>query len=154
MPERKNGWSGSELDPLADILRLQERMNRLFSQSLVRDGATARPLSSRAWTPLADVIETPEAYVLAVELAGIDEHLIEVVAESDGLVLRGERCLDAQRPGVFYRMERAYGRFERRFRFADAVDPKAVRGELEDGLLRLTVPKLRRRIGPARSPRA
>ena len=142
------------MDPLSDILRLQERMNRLFSQSLARDTSPARTLSTRAWAPLADVIETPETYVLAVELAGIDEHLIEVVAESDGLLLRGERCLDAQRPGVFYRMERSYGRFERRFRFADAVDPKAVHGAFEDGLLRLTVPKLRRRISPARSPKS
>lgn len=138
------------MDPLGDILRLQERMNRLFSDSLAREGSAARLVSSRSWTPAADVVETPEAYVLAVELAGIEERLIEVVAETDGLLLRGERRLDAQRPGVFYRMERAYGRFERRFHFSEAVDPQAVRGELEDGLLRLTVPKLRRRIGQAR----
>jgi HSP20 family protein len=150
MPGRKEGWPGGEPDPLGDILRLQERMNRLFSQSLARETAPVRTLASRTWAPLADVVETPDAYVIAVELAGIAERLIEVVAESDGLLLRGERRLEAERLGAFYRMERSYGRFERRFDFSETVDPKAVRGELEDGLLRLTVPKLRRRLGTAR----
>jgi HSP20 family protein len=151
MPGRKDGWSGSEPDPLADILRLQERMNRLFSESLARNVGQARRLESRAWAPAADVVETPDAYLLAVELAGIEEEHVELVAESDGLLLRGERPIDAVRPHAFYRMERAYGRLERHFRFSEPVDPERVRGEFQDGLLRLTVPKLRRRIGPARS---
>jgi len=148
MSGHRDGWLG-EPDPIADILRLQERMNRLFSHSLARDPGTLRRLV-RPWSPPADVVETPDAYLLVVELAGIPEELIEVVADTDRLVLRGQRELEGSRPEAFHRMERAYGRFERAFQFSEPVDPDGVRGQFRDGLLRLTVPKIRRRIGPTR----
>lgn len=133
-------------DPLSDLLTLQERMNRIFEESLSRSRLPDEVLSSGAWTPLADVYETPEAFVVQVELPGLGSDDVEVEVGEDGLVLRGERRTTSQaRPEAFHRMERSYGAFSRSFRFTARVDASRVSAVFRDGLLRLELPKLRSR---------
>jgi HSP20 family protein len=133
-------------DPLSDLLTLQERMNRLFEESLSRSRLADEALSTGAWVPLADVYETPEGFVVQVELAGLGPEDVEVQLDGEGLVLRGERRMTSQaRPEAFHRMERSYGAFTRSFRFTAEVDPERVTAHFHDGLLRLDVPKARSR---------
>lgn len=131
----------SDLDPLRDILSLQERMNRLFEESLLR-GRELKPANAgAAWTPTVDVYETAEAFVLLAELAGVNEDDVTVTVEGDEVRLRGERRLDGPRPESFERLERSSGTFARTFRFEQEVDPDRVTAEFTDGLLRLEVRK-------------
>ncbi len=133
-------------DPLQELLDLQERMNRLFDETLTREGIDEPPLLHGSWVPLADVIETAEAYVLEVEVPGLGRDDVVVQAQGDELVVRGERRPDlSARPESFLRLERRYGPFARGFRFSQDVDPGQIQAEFEDGLLRLVVPKARPR---------
>ena len=92
--------------------------------------------------PPADVVETPDAYLVEIELPGLGKDEIVIQAHGDELVVRGERRLDpAGRPASFHRLERRYGPFARTFRFAEEVDPDRIAAAFEDGLLRLDVPK-------------
>jgi HSP20 family protein len=130
-------------DPLRDILGLQERMNRLFEESLLR-GRELKPAgAAAAWIPAADVYETADAFVILAELPGVHEDDVEVAVDGDELRLRGERRLPGPRPESFERLERSYGPFARTFRFAQDVDPDRVTAQFEDGLLRLEVRKSR-----------
>lgn len=128
-------------DPLRDILQLQERMNRLFEESLLRERQPKPEAAGAAWAPLADVYETADAFVILAELPGVSEDDVEITVEGDELRLRGERHLPGPRPESFERLERSYGSFARSFRFAQDVDPDRVRAEFQDGLLRLEVRK-------------
>jgi HSP20 family protein len=140
-------------DPLQELLDLQERMNRLFDETLSRERLDEPSLLQGAWVPLADVIETPEAYVLEVELPGLGKEDVVIQAQGDELVVRGERRPDLSgRPESFHRLERRYGPFSRAFRFSEEVDPDAITASFEDGLLRLEVPKMPRGVG-AEPPR-
>jgi HSP20 family protein len=131
-------------DPLRDLLNLQERMNRLFEDSLASVRHPSGLLSSTGWTPLADVYETPEAFVVQVDLPGLREDDLEIHVDGDQLVLRGERRpLEKARPESFHRMERSYGAFTRTFQLTSEVDPDRVSAQFRDGLLRLELPKLR-----------
>lgn len=131
-------------DPLLDLLTLQERMNRLFDESLTRTRGHEAAFESGSWTPLADVYETPEAFVLQVELPGVDEEDVEVHVETDKVTLRGERRpFGSGRPESYQRMERSYGAFSRTFMLPGEVDPARAAAQFKDGLLRLEVPKLR-----------
>jgi HSP20 family protein len=133
-------------DPLQELLDLQEKMNRLFDETLTRDGLDEPSLLHGSWMPLADVVETPDAYLVEIELAGLGKDDIVIQAHGDELVVRGERRLDpAGRPESFHRLERRYGPFARTFRFAEEVDPDRIAATFEDGLLRLDVPKARAR---------
>jgi HSP20 family protein len=127
-------------DPLQDLLSLQERMNRLFEVSLAHLDQAVLPTG--AWTPPSDVLETRDTFLVQVELPGIPREQIEIRAEADALVVRGERRVEARtRPESFYRMERSYGPFSRTFRLPAPTDPAGVVTELRDGLLRIEIPK-------------
>ncbi|MCL4819983.1 MAG: Hsp20/alpha crystallin family protein [Vicinamibacteria bacterium] len=132
-------------DPLRDLLTLQERMNRLFEQSLARLDA---PVPDYAhFSPAADVFETAEGYVVELELPGVRDEDVEIVADEHRLFVRGvRRQLEGLRPDGFHRVERAHGAFNRHFEFAAAIDPDAVRATFEDGVLRVELP--RRGRGP------
>ena len=129
-------------DPLKELLDLQERMNRLFDETLGRERLDEPSLLQGAWVPLADVVETPEAYVLEVELPGLGKDDVVIQAQGDELLVRGERRPDVgSRPDSFHRVERRYGPFSRAFHFSEEVDPDRIKADFEDGLLRLQVPK-------------
>ena len=133
-------------DPLQELLDLQERMNRLFDETLTRERLDEPSLLHGTWVPLADVVETPEGYVVEVELPGLGREDVVIQAQGDELVVRGERRPDAaSRPESFHRLERRYGPFARAFRFSEEVDPDRIEAQFDDGLLRLSVPKARPR---------
>jgi HSP20 family protein len=133
-------------DPLEELLDLQERMNRLFDETLTRERLDEPSLLQGTWVPLADVVEGPEAYVVEVELPGLGKEDVVVQAQGDELLDRGERRPDAgSRPDSFHRVERRYGPFSRSFRFSEEVDPDRITADFQDGLLRLQVPKAQAR---------
>ena len=132
-------------DPLQELLDLQERMNRLFDETLTRERLDEPALLQGTWAPLADVVETAEAYLVELELPGLDRDDVLIQAQGDELVVRGERRPAVTGAPVFHRLERHYGPFARGFRFAEEVDPDRIKAEFSDGLLRLEVPKVRAR---------
>jgi HSP20 family protein len=131
-------------DPLKELLDLQERMNRLFDETLGRERLEEPAVLQGAWVPVADVFETPDSYIVEIELPGLGKDEIEIQAQGDELVVRGERRANrTARPDVFHRLERRHGPFARGFRFPEEVEPDRVGAEFADGLLRLSVPKAR-----------
>jgi HSP20 family protein len=133
-------------DPLTELLDLQERMNRLFDETLGRERLEQPAVVHGAWVPVADVFETPDTYFVEIELPGLGKDEIEIQAQGDELVVRGERrSCQTSRPEVFHRLERRHGPFARGFRFPEEVEPDRVSTEFADGLLRLSVPKARAR---------
>jgi HSP20 family protein len=132
-------------DPLRELLDLQERMNRLFEQTLGRERFEEPALLAGSWVPLADVHETADTYVVEVELPGLARDAIEVQAQGGELLVRGERRPAGARPDSFHRLERRHGRFSRVFRFEQPVDCARITAELREGVLRLEVPKTRPR---------
>ena len=134
-------------DPLRELLDLQERMNRLFDETLTRERLDEPALLQGTWAPLADVVETADAYQVELELPGLDRDDVVIQVQGDELVVRGERKPASTGAAVFHRLERRYGPFARGFRFAEEVDPDRIKAEFNDGLLRLEVPKVRPRGG-------
>lgn len=129
-------------DPLQELLELQERMNRLFEQTLGRDRLEDPPSLHGSWLPLADVVEQAEAYVIELELPGLAREDLTVQAHDDEVVVRGERrSAVAGRPDAFHRLERRHGPFARSFRFPEGIDPGGISAELHEGVLRVSVPK-------------
>jgi HSP20 family protein len=117
-------------DPLRDLLALQQRLDR----------STAG--DPPGWTPPVDVYETPEEYVLTAEVPGLSRDHIDIRFEDGHLQLRGERTAAATPCEQFHRIERGHGAFSRAFSMPEAVDADAIRAELHDGVLTITVPKI------------
>jgi len=127
-------------DPLKELLDLQERMNRLFEETLGgnldENGAVAA-----AWIPAADVYDKGDAYVLELDLPGLSRDDVDIQVKDRELTVRGERHPLGGRSATFHRLERRYGPFLRSFRFEVDIDADEIEATIVDGLLRLDVPK-------------
>ncbi|MFQ5720406.1 MAG: Hsp20/alpha crystallin family protein [Acidobacteriota bacterium] len=131
----------SRWDPFEDLTRIQERMNRMFEDSL---GRTRGDLSGETgrWVPAVDIYETPERVVLLADLPGVEQDDIELRIENNTLVLSGERRMkkDVNHEN-YHRVERGHGTFHRSFTLPTTIDQHAVRAEHRQGILEVSLPK-------------
>lgn len=122
-----------------------------FGEGLL--GEWLRPMAERLghdrWQPPADVYETEKAIIVRLELAGVSPSDVQVSVDGDVLRIRGRREpsveADAQR---LHQMEISFGPFERALRIGIPFDRGRVSAQIEDGFLRVTLPK--RSVGPRR----
>ena len=99
-------------------------------------------LQSVAWSPVVDIEETEQNYLIRVELPGLDKNKVKVVVENGVLTLSGERDLERKVEGkTFHRVERSHGTFSRSFTLPEDVDPESVVANFKDGLLEIHVAK-------------
>ena len=128
-------------DPLRDLLSIQDRMNRLFEQTLSRSRAE-EGIAASTWSPAVDIYETPETIVMKAELPGLSREDIEIHIRENTLTLRGERrfAKDVQQEN-YLRIERAYGAFQRSFTLPATIQQDKIRAVFRDGDLELTLPK-------------
>lgn len=88
------------------------------------------------WSPAADVVETPEQYVVKIEVPGFDEDDVRVTLTGENLTIRGERKEEERREEDNWHVtERRSGSFLRSFTLPGAVDQESVEAKLEDGVL-------------------
>jgi len=94
------------------------------------------------WSPTADMISTKDGYEITAELPGVSKENIKIEVGDDIITLKGEKKAESSREaeGQHYK-ERSYGSFIRRFSLPDGVDPKLVKAEFKDGVLRMHLPK-------------
>ncbi len=129
-------------DPFRDLVSLQERMNKLFEDSLARSNAADQELTSGAWTPAVDIYETPEEIVLRADLPGVGPGDVDLRIENNTLTLRGERkFLKEATEEDYHRIERSYGTFSRSFQLPGSVDQGAIKAGQRDGVLEVHMPK-------------
>jgi HSP20 family protein len=136
-------------DPLKQMLDLQERLNRLFDETLGRERLFDPPAAHGSWVPTADVVETAEEYIVEVELPGVEREDFTLHVHGDEILVRGERRPRGHaRPEAFHRVERRHGPFARAVRLPEPVDGERITAELADGVLRVAVPKARTAAEP------
>jgi HSP20 family protein len=129
-------------DPFKDLLSLQDRMNRLFDESVrnVKPGDEA--LSSAIWSPAVDIYETDDEVVVKAELPEVDQKDIDIQVENNTITLRGERKFNKEtKKENFHRIERAYGSFSRSFTLPGVIDQEKIRADYKDGILKISMPK-------------
>ncbi len=95
------------------------------------------------WQPAIDVFETESAVVVRFEIAGVRKENLRVTVDADFLRVSGIRKPKAEE-GVrrLHQMEIAFGPFERALQIEIPFDSGLVSAHLEDGFLRITLPKL------------
>ena len=99
-------------------------------------------LHTVAWSPVVDIEETEQNYLIRVELPGLDKDKVKVVVENGVLTLSGERDLERKVEGkTFHRVERSHGTFSRSFTLPEDVDSESVVANFKDGLLEIHVAK-------------
>ncbi len=129
-------------DPFRDLLSLQERMNKLFEESLLQTGKERQEISIAGWSPSVDVMESDEEIILKAELPGIELKDVEVLINDNILTLRGERKFEKEeKKENYHRIERSYGAFQRSFTLPATVEQDKVKAKMKDGILEVRLPK-------------
>lgn len=99
-------------------------------------GSSKNVQSGRLWYPAADVYQTPEGWLVKVELAGVSPEDIELDIQGNVLYIAGCRRDRSCGTGVSYQqMEITYSSFEKTLNFPGSIEGAVVEHNFENGLL-------------------
>jgi HSP20 family protein len=134
---RRGGQNPAVIDPSREFEDIYDRMGQLMNVAFGNLGLDR--LADIPWSPLADVSETDDAYLVHVELPGVRKDQLEVQLHKRELVITGE--VKGTSHGRRHRSTRRTGQFEYRAYLPGDMKPDAVSARLADGVLTVTVPK-------------
>ena len=118
-----------------------QELGRLFDQVLY-----AQPVRvcgpSHNWAPQIDIYETPENFLIFVELPGVLIEDVELLVDRDHLKISG--CRPYPQPPQYTKVHQSeinYGTFQRLFRLPGFIIPDKASATSENGLLKIVLPK-------------
>ena len=131
-----------EETPLRPFFPVREEVRRLFQELIHQPWGGRGTAEPGGWQPRVDMCETPEAFIVEVELPGVQREDVRIEVQDDTLYITGERRTNSERQERNYHyMERSYGRFERQLRLPGTVAREAIQAEFDAGILIITLPK-------------
>ncbi len=119
-----------DVDPFTDdfwapLRRSQSSMNSFFS-------------------PQVDIVEHDDHYEISAEMPGLKKEDIQITLEDGLLRLEAETKQEdkEEKEGKIIRQERRYGKYMRSFDLGKNVHKEDIKASFEDGILKLTAPKV------------
>src|SRR5437762_12108129 len=109
--------------------------------TLVRENRNANQQRSEQFiTPVASVVEDGDAYMLNVEMPGVNKEGLEISVENNELAIVGRRSLP-QIEGTLIHRESRTENFRRVFELDPSIDTSKISANIEQGILTLRLPK-------------
>jgi HSP20 family protein len=98
--------------------------------------------SARRWVPPVDLVEAEAYFVLKADLPGLSEEDVSIEVQDGSLTISGERKAEhEERARGWYRIERAFGSFNRSLTLPDGVDADRIEASFSHGVLEVRIPK-------------
>jgi HSP20 family protein len=131
------------------MLKLENTMNiarfepwsyvDLLNRSAARP---ARPAADDEWRPAVDILENNTRFLLRADVPGVDAGDIDVSMDAGVLTISGVRhSEDPDESTDVRRIERAAGRFLRRFTLPEAANADGITAKCSNGILEVVIPK-------------
>jgi HSP20 family protein len=141
-------------DPFQDLRSAQEEMAQM-AQMAQMSPRLAHALGlhgqqqgsgraeTTAWAPALDISERKDAYLVTVELPGVEADDLQITLEDGLLTIQGERQFTAESSEQqFHRIERRYGAFRRSITLPAQVQAEQIEASFDNGVLQIVVPKM------------
>jgi HSP20 family protein len=126
--------------PFKGMPSLRREMDRLFERFFEPEWGQFSALGD--WAPNMDVSETKEAFVVKMEVPGMEPGDIQVALQENMLTVKGEKRQEKEeKEERYHRVERNYGAFTRTVKLPVTVDASKVAASFKNGLLMVTLPK-------------
>ena len=123
-------------EPMRELDQIQQQTFQLLQSML-----GASPFAGvGTWVPAVDIEETEDSWILEAELPGAKSDDIDIEAHDNEIQITGE-IVEKERAGILRRRTRRVGRFEYRVTLPGPIDRDSINASLDDGVLRVTVPK-------------
>ncbi len=125
-------------DPVMELRRMQDRLNRLLEEF--------EPFIPARDRPPVDIIEEDDRFRVLADLPGYSKDEIEVSTDGEYLTIRAEKKEEKEETkGNFIRKERSHQRIYRRLRIPGEIDEEGIKARYSSGVLEITIPKIRKR---------
>ena len=134
LPVRRERGEASFSDPYAELDRLNQQLRRYLEHW------GELPSLGGAFTPLADVEETDDAYMVEVELPGVKRDDVSIEVAGRRLTVSGERK-ERERVGILRRRTRTVGRFHYEVVVPGEIEDEGVSASMDEGVLTVRLPK-------------
>ena len=139
-------------DPFQDLRSAQDQMAQMAQMGQMSPmlahalGLHGQPQGSdraTAWAPALDISERKDAYLVTVELPGVEADDLDITLEDGLLTIQGERHFahDSSEQ-QFHRVERRYGAFRRSITLPAHVMADGIQASADNGVLQILVPKM------------
>lgn len=131
----------SHAKPDASVALLRDELRALFrdlNELAGARGAAARP-------PAVDVIDTPDAVEIRIDLLDVAPDKLSVHLDGDTLAIKGARRIEAEEKAGHSRLANARVRhFARRIQLPPDMRPVDLHASIKHGLLEITLVKFSR----------
>lgn len=138
----------STLSPFEDMDRMFENF---LQRSWMRPFGFERPMwresemPFKGKVPSMDVIDQDENILVRAEVPGVDKKDLDISVTDKTLTLKGKTSHEEkEEKGDYYRCEISRGAFSRTVTLPHEVDADQAKAVFKDGLLELTLPKVKR----------
>ena len=129
-----------QYDALHELEQLRQRLNQLVASILDSPPLGSSFVGDGAWTPLADLTETNDAYLVEIELPGVNRKDLTVELAGNELRVSGE-FVEKEKAGWLRHRTRRVGQFAYHTLLPAGLDTDHVTADLADGVLTVRVPK-------------
>jgi HSP20 family protein len=139
-------------DPFQDLRDAQEEMAQMAQMSQMLAHALglhgqhqgSGRATATAWAPALDISERKDAYLVTVELPGVEADDLDITMEDGLLTIQGERQFTSESSSEqqFHRIERRYGAFRRSITLPAQVQAEQIEASFDNGVLQIVVPKM------------
>lgn len=95
-------------------------------------------------SPASEASSDDAAYRISMELPGVGEDDLELTVDGGVVSVKGEKKTSREEKGdTWFFSERQYGAFSRSFRLPADADEGSVQADLKDGVLTITVARMK-----------
>lgn len=127
--------------PTTDLMNASRVIDRMLDQFF--DNGQGHE-QGQAGTPTyalpVDVVETETEFLLYATVAGVPRENVDVTFE-DGVLTISVQAAPFERQGRLLRQERPWANWTRKLELPKEVQADGIQADVENGVLRLTVPK-------------
>ena len=127
------------LSPLVQMDRLFDEVFRrpFFSGILSQRGSGL----DEPYLPV-DIYEDKESVILKAEIPGIKKENLDIQLTADSITISGQKSSEEKvEQKDYFRLERSYGSFTRRFQLPVETQTDKARASFKDGVLEVRIPK-------------
>ena len=127
------------LSPIAQMDRLFDEVFRrpFFSSLLSSRGSDV----GEPYLPV-DIYEDKESVILKAEIPGIKKENLDIQLTPDSITISGQKSSEEKvEQRDYFRLERSYGSFTRRFQLPVDTQTDKARASFKDGVLEVRIPK-------------
>ncbi len=104
---------------------------------------TERAQQNIVFKPRVDIRDTETGLLLVADMPGVDESSVTIDLEGSELTIRGAFVPKTPEGYTLSYQEYACGDYERAFTLGDTIDRDQIKAVVKDGILRLTLPKVK-----------